>query len=747
MSMAEGQPMRPTRAPSFSSKEKPAIAAKPKPKATTALPPPPDSSTSPAAQHEDLQPAPVNPSSKSMPASEDLSQSESMATPDNTKKPTSDNTNQSTPSKQRSPPPPRPAPAKQQSTEVALQSACDGDSTSVTARPKAQSTSGKKPPPPRPAAAAPEPTQASAIHQHPPPPAKPAPHAPSPAQTSTNANPAAADAPEPTEPSHGHAPPPAKAAPKLKDAPSDEHPAPTDATRSTDETPPADASTTPPSSGHAPAPARPPHPQRSGSIKPLRPPPARPAHPAPTPKSIHAQPQSKDKASVRTSSVKTKAKAPLRPSPAAAPPKPAAPARPAAPAQPPELPPRPGPGHVLYSYMVTGPRVIEDLPGNRIYEGWPEGWQAEATLVRDPKAELEAEEVMAQAFEDAYGADVALNNTEPDEEGEINSSANAQAELLRKGLPEDGADLPVDESGPTPDVVQIASKGDTGSSSLGSTEVEPFLHPHSIEAGPPVVVALYDFVAEGPDDLAFFAGQELTVLEDIDHEWYRGSLGPFQGIFPKAFVQPLDSSTPSEGLSQTSVMPEPSASLEVVKPEIANAAPEESTASPAGAAEADATPGLETDASADHGDAGAGGSYPCEAKVLYDYDSPELEDLSVEAGETITVLERINAEWLLAAKRSGLQGQLPAAFVEMESQMRSDADQDGVSTSGPEGAGVGLRLVVLYDFSAENEDDLGAMAGDEVDVIEVVNEDWLRARHHAEGREGLIPRANVESFA
>lgn len=78
-------------------------------------------------------------------------------------------------------------------------------------------------------------------------------------------------------------------------------------------------------------------------------------------------------------------------------------------------------------------------------------------------------------------------------------------------------------------------------------------------------------------------------------------------------------------------------------------------------------------------------------RALYDFNAETVEDLTIrvseregggilrekitnyticfflnilQEGEIITVIEEINAEWLLGRKRNGTQGQFPAAFVE-----------------------------------------------------------------------------------
>ncbi|KAJ3086283.1 hypothetical protein HK102_013329 [Quaeritorhiza haematococci] len=51
------------------------------------------------------------------------------------------------------------------------------------------------------------------------------------------------------------------------------------------------------------------------------------------------------------------------------------------------------------------------------------------------------------------------------------------------------------------------------------------------------VVAISDFVAQEDDDLGLSVGDRVGVVEDVDENWYRGTLRGKKGIFPKSFVK------------------------------------------------------------------------------------------------------------------------------------------------------------------------------------------------------------------
>ncbi|KAM4710440.1 SH3 domain-containing protein 19 [Discoglossus pictus] len=57
------------------------------------------------------------------------------------------------------------------------------------------------------------------------------------------------------------------------------------------------------------------------------------------------------------------------------------------------------------------------------------------------------------------------------------------------------------------------------------------------EGNPGMAKALYDFCGENEDELSFKAGDILSAVESIDHEWMKGELHGRSGIFPRNFVQ------------------------------------------------------------------------------------------------------------------------------------------------------------------------------------------------------------------
>ncbi|KAM4662315.1 NADPH oxidase activator 1 [Discoglossus pictus] len=60
------------------------------------------------------------------------------------------------------------------------------------------------------------------------------------------------------------------------------------------------------------------------------------------------------------------------------------------------------------------------------------------------------------------------------------------------------------------------------------------------------VVALYDYPAEGKEDLTFTQGKIIDVLSEVNDEWLEGHCDDKIGIFPKCFVSKLDDNLNAE---------------------------------------------------------------------------------------------------------------------------------------------------------------------------------------------------------
>lgn len=157
--------------------------------------------------------------------------------------------------------------------------------------------------------------------------------------------------------------------------------------------------------------------------------------------------------------------------------------------------------------------------------------------------------------------------------------------------------------------------------------------------------------------------------------------------------------------------------------------------------------------------------------VLYTFVARDENDVSVERGELVTVLNREDPDWFWVLRSDNQEGFVPSAFV---CPAVADTVQEGQGTvhgamqqGGNTGLGVsghtnghhgnmanttatteelrfhGSELVMLYDYKAQAPDDLTVRRGDWVyaDLTNQTVEGWLWAYAPKVHKYGFIPKA------
>lgn len=128
-------------------------------------------------------------------------------------------------------------------------------------------------------------------------------------------------------------------------------------------------------------------------------------------------------------------------------------------------------------------------------------------------------------------------------------------------------------------------------------------------------------------------------------------------------------------------------------------------------------------------------------RVFGDYDDDYDDDDSRRSQETGSVndeeMKQLKSEFSAAEIGGG------GGFVHVPLE---EEDVDGGSGSGGGGSseGSGGVCVALYDFVPESEEDLNFRSGDIIEILERIDENWLRGRIRGGGRTGQFPRAFVE---
>uniref|UniRef100_A0A7E4ZRK4 SH3 domain-containing protein n=1 Tax=Panagrellus redivivus TaxID=6233 RepID=A0A7E4ZRK4_PANRE len=134
------------------------------------------------------------------------------------------------------------------------------------------------------------------------------------------------------------------------------------------------------------------------------------------------------------------------------------------------------------------------------------------------------------------------------------------------------------------------------------------------------------------------------------------------------------------------------------------------------------------------------------ARGLYDYDTGVEGDLKFQAGDIINVIERVSAEWL-RGDANGRRGIFPLNYVECQ-------DINSVPMAKSSGTGNPLAdsmaklsfkpkfVTALYNYYSGVPDDLVFEAGDVIQVVEELDDQWVKG--YLDGRTGLVPLTYVE---
>uniref|UniRef100_A0A8D0B032 SH3 domain containing 19 n=1 Tax=Salvator merianae TaxID=96440 RepID=A0A8D0B032_SALMN len=285
------------------------------------------------------------------------------------------------------------------------------------------------------------------------------------------------------------------------------------------------------------------------------------------------------------------------------------------------------------------------------------------------------------------------------------------------------------------------------------------------DSGVSYAVVLHDFLAEHTDDLGLVSGETVYLLEKIDDEWYRGKCKNRTGIFPASFVKvivdiPGEINSKKVHFSASSIVgPRCIARFEYIgdqKDELSFSEGEiiilkEYVNEEWAKGELKGTSGIFplnfVEIVEDLPESGGGAalknknsaSVPqqdrqveqwCDA--VHDFIAETEEDLSLKKGDRILILDRVNAEWY-RGRLNGNEGIFPAAFVRVHSGETQSLQPPG----GKKG-----KAKALYDFHAENIDELSFKVGDIITEVEIVDEEWMSGELC--GKYGLFPQNFVQ---
>uniref|UniRef100_A0AAV2LKD1 SH3 domain-containing protein n=1 Tax=Knipowitschia caucasica TaxID=637954 RepID=A0AAV2LKD1_KNICA len=215
----------------------------------------------------------------------------------------------------------------------------------------------------------------------------------------------------------------------------------------------------------------------------------------------------------------------------------------------------------------------------------------------------------------------------------------------------------------------------------------------------PRCVARFDFEGEHSDELSFSEGDTIQLKAFVGQDWARGELGSVTGIFPLNFVEIIQDLPP--GHSQQPTKPTKFALPGMSKSSLT---PETSQAQ-------------------------SGSEW---SVALYDFSGNSDSDLSFEKGDRILVTKHIDEEWS-SGRLNGQEGIFPRAFV---------SNTAGKTSSHQNRSAGGVSAKALYDYESDCDEELSLKVGDRVTNIEIVDDEWFLG--DLGGKRALVPKNYVE---
>ncbi|KAG2465652.1 SH3 domain-containing protein 19 isoform X1 [Polypterus senegalus] len=386
----------------------------------------------------------------------------------------------------------------------------------------------------------------------------------------------------------------------------------------------------------------------------------------------------------------------------------------------PSLPPRPAPGHPLYTnYTLALPHGVAERDHHSRIPG-ELSFQKKEVLVLLQQIdsnyfECQVGDKKGKVHKSHMKIITPLKSEESNRRYSQGSYSDGmdyqyqgqQAEVLHDFISEQPDDLTLK----TGDTVSILGKIDNdwfSGTCRGRTGIFPVSFVRVIADNPgtakrksfssssafisgPRCKARFDFEGEQADELTLAEGDVIKLHEYVDEEWAKGELRGQIGIFPLNYVEIIEDLPSSSQSKSTSsgVFVLPKSKQESIKKEQLD-------------------------------------QQWCVA--VYDFIGQSDEDLTFYKGDCIQIIEHIDSEWL-RGRLGGKEGIFPAVFVEY--------------TKGPDGgeSGKPRRAKALFDFMAEDDEELSFRAGDIIAAVEAVDGEWFSGQLH--GKTGLFPKNYV----
>jgi hypothetical protein len=141
------------------------------------------------------------------------------------------------------------------------------------------------------------------------------------------------------------------------------------------------------------------------------------------------------------------------------------------------------------------------------------------------------------------------------------------------------------------------------------------------------------------------------------------------------------------------------------------------------------------------GGGGAGGKQ--QAKILFDYEANSKTELSVVAGDVVTILNTDNDEWW-EAELKGKVGFFPKTYCEL---IKDTANKKGTlkdaKSSAKSDSSDDRRAEVLFAYEARSESELTIKPGTTIKILSTSDEEWWQGERD-DGETGYFPATYVK---
>ncbi|XP_031416068.1 SH3 domain-containing protein 19 isoform X2 [Clupea harengus] len=254
------------------------------------------------------------------------------------------------------------------------------------------------------------------------------------------------------------------------------------------------------------------------------------------------------------------------------------------------------------------------------------------------------------------------------------------------------------------------------------------------------VQVLYDFIPEGQGELCLMAGDVVCEVEQLDSEWYLGTVRGARGFFPINYVKVM-STAPTT---------------------VAKALPEALSSGPRCMARFSFEAERDDELMFSEGDViqlqeyigeeWARGKLGTSVGIFPINFVDIIEHLPSDAGQTKIALPGMVSSQYMSSKPSQSESEQSEWAEDLPPQRASDAGQTKIALPGmvsshkpkpsQSESEQGEWAEALYDYTAEADDDLPLRQGDRILITAHIDEEWCSGR--ANGREGVFPRTFVQ---